>query len=225
MAASVFAALMAISGTATASIAGNPKQSLKADAQRTLAERSFTVLTDVGDHAAGRIVYQAPNRTESDRGQTIVIGRTVYEATTLTQSGEVTQWGRTSLSSGMNRLSGPMAAKAQLGYLMNPSSVTATQDGYDFQETVPLSELDPGGKGQVLMKGIVTVNGGLVRTISLMYFIGGVQPGPDFKYEYTSFNQSPGIVSPPASKTVKLRLCVDAKTHKAIPGFTCGPAS
>ena len=217
--------LSIIPGTAGGAAPPSPKQVLGIAAHRTLDQRSFTVLSAEGGEDVGRLDYQAPDRTESQPlGQMIVIGHTVYKATTLTQSGEVTQWTPASLTDEINRVSGPMAAKAQLDYLLKASSVTAARKGYDFQETIPLSQLDPGGRGQALMMGNVSVSNGLVRAISLAYFVDGTKKGPNYQYEFTSFNRSPQIVPPPASETVRARTCIDAMTHQPIPGFTCGAA-
>jgi hypothetical protein len=102
---------------------------------------------------------------------------------------------------------------------LNTSTVTATANGYDFQETISLGQVTPGSKGPVLIKGTATVNQKLVRKISLMYFVGA-QRTADLSYKYTSFNQS-RVAPPPAAKTVNLPPCIDPKTHKPSAWLTC----
>jgi hypothetical protein len=220
----VIAAILSLSVTAGGAKPPSPEQLLKSDALRTLAQGSFTGRASVGDHSVGTIVYQAPDRATSQSGQMIVVGRTLYEARTLTQSGTVVEWGRTNLSWLTNRVSGPMAAKAQLGYLLNASSVTAAANGYDFQETISLAQLAPGSNGEALMTGTASISQKLVRRISLTYAIGGVKTGAGYSYVYSSFNRSPRVLPPPASKTVTLTPCIDPKTHQPSPGLTCGVA-
>jgi hypothetical protein len=174
----------------------------------------------VGDRKVGSTTYQAPNRTNSRDGQMIVIGRTLYEVRELTQTGVVTEWGRTRLSSFDNPIVGPPAPKAQLRYLLNTSTAIATANGYDFQETIPINQVSPGSKGLVLIKGTATVNQKLVRKIFLAYFIDGQRAGADYTYTFTSFNRS-RVAPPPAAKTVTLPPCIGPKTHKPSAGQNC----
>lgn len=200
---------------AAAAVPG-PREQLATAAEKTLAQRSFTVETLLRGSPIFSIVYQAPDRAATNGSpSTIVIGRTLYQEADLPSG--ATKWTRLPLDAATNRLDGPAAAKAQLGYLLHPASVNEAPGGYQFEETVPYAEVQPGQRGQVRMQGTVAVGGGLVRDVTLTYFPRGVQ-GTTFTYSYTSINQSPLVVAPPKSKVLHNSSCGDFKPG---PGVTC----
>ena len=176
---------------------------LRAAVRGTLQLRSFTFA-----NPAGTLVYRAPDRTEASYplGE-IVIGNTIYVGLNGTVHGSettVNQWGRGPLTSGLDGLYGPTAAKAELRFLLRSDHVTATSSGYRFSEVLPLSEVVPHSAGSVPVTGIVVVNHRLVTLISVRY--AGTAP---VDYRFTEFDRSPLVVPPPATKTVKLIPCRD----------------
>jgi hypothetical protein len=191
---------------------------LRAAAQHTLDLQSFTIQTP-----AARIIYGAPNRTESSYIlPVIVIGDTIYQGLGGTgQRGietSVEQWGRATLKPGLDGVYGPIAAKAELRFLLRAQDVVKTSAGYRFSEMLPLNEVLPHSAGTVPVTGFASVSNQLVKSISVSY--AGTH---SVTYRFSSFDSSQSIVPPPAAKTVKLIPCRDGSISKSGPsGYICG---
>lgn len=160
------------------------ERDLRQAASHTLGQKSFVVLETVpaGEEFAAfvqRLIYQAsdrthmepllpchPNPSEDYLTPTIAIGHTIYLADTCSVTA---RWSHGPLTTELDRLVGPLGATAQLRYLLVATSVRATPEGYRFRTSLTSKVVYGFGSGKVVLSGIASVRGGLVRSISLDY--------------------------------------------------------